>query len=260
MKEIRIAEADIAAVAAWIAEHSEYIFSDTRDEEKSLPPAIKVIRCVLSLRTSYDKVVKPRVETFMSAHPDIKRVNELSDFMASYPTPYKFMQQELINSEQKAKMLQQVVKFLCQITQKTPDISEEESLKRWAIQAKPQDCYSLDIKYFKVAGFQYLRMLFGADTTKPDKHIRDFIFDILNRKFSDIEAVLLLEEASKHVGLSVRDVDAYIWKLGARDSGTNVVHLDPDVAAAFPNEVAVNEALRSVLKERNKENNHVQNN
>ncbi len=31
-------------------------------------------------------------------------------------------------------------------------------------------------------------------------------------------------------------------------AGTNIVRLDPDVAAAFPNEKAVNEALRFVLK------------
>ncbi len=31
-------------------------------------------------------------------------------------------------------------------------------------------------------------------------------------------------------------------------AGTNIIKLDPDVAAAFPNEKAVNEALRFVLK------------
>ncbi len=36
-------------------------------------------------------------------------------------------------------------------------------------------------------------------------------------------------------------------------AGTNIVRLAPDVAAAFPTEEAVNEALRSVLKERSKE-------
>ena len=36
-------------------------------------------------------------------------------------------------------------------------------------------------------------------------------------------------------------------------AGTNVVLLDPDVAAAFPTKEAVNEALRFVLKKRNKE-------
>lgn len=36
-------------------------------------------------------------------------------------------------------------------------------------------------------------------------------------------------------------------------AGANIIKLDPDVAAAFPNEKAVNEALRSLLKEKNKE-------
>ncbi len=31
-------------------------------------------------------------------------------------------------------------------------------------------------------------------------------------------------------------------------AGTNIVRLDPDVAAAFPNDEAVNEALRFILK------------
>ena len=35
-------------------------------------------------------------------------------------------------------------------------------------------------------------------------------------------------------------------------AGTNIVCLTPDVAAAFPNEEAVNEALRFVLKKRSK--------
>ncbi len=219
MKEIHISEADIDAVAAWIAEHSEYICSDTRDEEKSLPPAIKVIRCVLSLRTSYDKVVRRREKNFRSAHLDLKKVTELANFMASYPNPYEFMRQELCyKSERKAGMLQQVVQHACQIVQKTPNVSEEDSLKKWAVQAKPQECYSLDIKYFKVAGFQYLRMLFGADTTKPDLHVINLLSELLDRSVTDIESILLLEAASKRVGLSVRDVDAYIWKRGARPS------------------------------------------
>lgn len=36
-------------------------------------------------------------------------------------------------------------------------------------------------------------------------------------------------------------------------AGTNMIKLDPDVAAAFPNEETVNETLRSILKEKNKE-------
>lgn len=37
----------------------------------------------------------------------------------------------------------------------------------------------------------------------------------------------------------------YVQRLAA---GSNIVRLDPDVAAAFPNEEAVNEALRLLLQ------------
>lgn len=253
MKEVNIAETDVAAVAKRIQDFSSYIPStgvsaDTRSS------AIKVIDCVLSLRTSYDNFVVPRLEAFKLAHPDVKQVTELANFMTSYPTSHAFMIGEFnYNSERKANMLQGVVKFVCQIVQETPDISEEEALKRWAIQARPEECYGLNIKYFKLAGFQYLRMLFGADTAKPDVHIIRFLSDTLKRSVSDIESLLLLEAASARVGFSVRAVDSFIWKRGARGSDTNLVRLDPDVAAAFPTEKTVNEALRSVLKERGKE-------
>ncbi|MDE0555696.1 MAG: hypothetical protein OXI24_15860 [Candidatus Poribacteria bacterium] len=36
-------------------------------------------------------------------------------------------------------------------------------------------------------------------------------------------------------------------------AGTNIVRLEPDAAAAFPSEETVSEALRSLLKEQNKE-------
>jgi len=100
-------------------------------------------------------------------------------------------------------------------------------------------------------------MLFGADTTKPDVHIIGFLSELLNRRISAVEALRLLESASESVGLSVRDVDTYIWQIRARGEQntdkTNTVQLDPDVAAAFPTEEAVNEALRFVLKERGKQ-------
>lgn len=51
------------------------------------------------------------------------------------------------------------------------------------------------------------------------------------------------------------EYDETLLKNGVREkyaeqyaAGTNIVRLDPDVADAFPNEEAVNEALRFVLK------------
>ena len=56
------------------------------------------------------------------------------------------------------------------------------------------------------------------------------------------------------------DYDETLLKNGIRGkyakqyaAGANIARLDPDVATAFPNEEAVNETFRFVLKERSKE-------
>ena len=112
------------------------------------------------------------------------------------------------------------MRYVCTIVEGTPIASEEEALKQWAIHAKPQDYQTLNIKGFGLAGFQYLRMLFGAQTAKPDIYIRRFVSEILKQKVSDVKSLFLLETASERAGLSVRVVDNFIWKSGVRGKGT----------------------------------------
>ena len=261
MKEINIAEADVAAVAMRLKQFSFNIpESKPIGPEWSYPPAVKVIDCVLSLNRKYDTFVVPRLETFMNNRPEIQRTIKLANLIATYPTSHAFMAQELnYNHEDRARILESVVRYVCTIVEGAQTIGKEkEFLKQWAITSKPQDYRMLNIKGFAIAGFQYLRMLFGADTTKPDVHIIRFLSELLDRKVSEPEALRLLEEASKRAGLSVRDVDTYIWQIRARgeqnSTETNTVRLAPDVASAFPTEDAVNEALRSILKEKDIKN------
>ena len=252
MKEANIAEADVAAVAT-ILEQSRSEIIKTATPSWLHPSAVKVIHCVLSLNRNYDKVVSPRLDAFMDNHPDIQGVVELANLMDSYPTPHAFAKQELnYNHKDRAQILRSVVEYTCSIVEESPIVSEEETLKQWAVQANPLDYKTLGIKGFAIAGFQYLRMLCGAGTVKPDRHIMEFLCIHLGRSVPKIESIYLLEAAAERVGLSVRTVDLFIWNTGARGTGTNTVRLAPDVAAAFPNEEAVNEALRSVLKKRSK--------
>lgn len=219
MRVINIAEADVAAVATRLEQLSPNIpgFGPV-DPAWTRPPAVLVIDCVLSLNRNYDTFLLPRLKTFMNNHPKTQRVTGLAKLMASYPTPHAFVQQELnYDYEDCARTLQAVVEFVCQIVEETQTLEEErEILKQWAIQAEPSDYQTLNIGGFAIAGFQYLRMLFGADTTKPDRHIIGFLSEILNRRVSKVEALRLLEAACERLGLSVRAVDKYIWSRGAR--------------------------------------------
>ena len=215
MKEINIAEVDIATVATRLAQMAHEIPKTVAPVSVRFP-AVLVIDCVLSLNRRYDTFVVPRLETFMSNHPEIQQITDLAELIASYPTPHAFVQQELnYNHEDRARILHEVVMFLCTIVQQTPTIPEEKALKQWVVQTQSQT-HRLNIKGFGIAGFQYLCMLFGVNTTKPDIYIIRFVSELLNRNVSALEARDLLEAASERVGLSVRDVDKFIWKRGAR--------------------------------------------
>ena len=228
MKEINIAEADIEAVATEIMKFASDLPSP-EDLVDSRPPAVRVIDCVLSLNRPYDTFVVPRLNIFMGRHPEVQQVSELENLMANYPTPHAFVQQELnYNHEDRARILHEVVTFLRTIAQQTPTIPEEKALRQWVVQARSQT-HRLNIRGFGPAGFQYLCILFGVDTTKPDIYIIRFVSDLLNRNVSDLEAHALLKAASERVGLSVRAVDSYIWNRGARPTeATDIATLDID--------------------------------
>ena len=215
-----ISESDIAALAVKIEEELPHVClaEGSTDYGYNEATAVAVIDCVLSLNRKYDVFVVPRLETFRNRHPEIRKTGELAELMDSYPTPLDFSIKELrYRDENRAKILREVVQFVCTIVQESPTLPEEEVLKDWALQAEPHEAETLGIKGFKIAGFQYLRMLFGADTTKPDVHIIRFIADALNRRVSPYEALALLEAASKRLGYSVREVDSAIWRSRARD-------------------------------------------
>ena len=202
------------------------IASDPLPRDKTVldqSPAVKVMNSVLSLGMKYRTVVK-KLDAFQENNPDVIQVSDLANLIAiaRYPTPIDFLAQEFGYKHKprnimKANAIDDVVKQLCGIINASPSVSEEDAIRQWAFQAKPEGYRVWNITGFKLAGFQWLRMLFGADTTKPDVHILNFLSDTLNEKFPQtskkkkLEAVNLIEETSAHSEFSARDIDRIIW-------------------------------------------------
>ena len=179
-------------------------------------PAVKVINSVLSLGMNYRTVVKPKLDAFQENNPDVIQVSDLANLIASYPTPIDFLIQKFNYKRKpknimKANAINSVVEHLCGIINASPSVPEEDAIRQWALQAKPEGYRVWNIKGFKLAGFQWLRMLFGADTVKPDRHIVNFLSHTLNEKVSPLESVELIEETSAHSEFSARDIDRIIW-------------------------------------------------
>ncbi|MCC6428992.1 MAG: hypothetical protein IT435_19500 [Phycisphaerales bacterium] len=176
-------------------------------------PPVQVIDCVLSLRKKYDRVVVPRVNRFLRAYPEVDSCKKLLDLIHVFRSPLDFMQSVLdLNSPTKAHSLLGVTSWLDRIQHDFAGETETHRLQAWAAAAKPQDHLTVGVKHFAIAGFQYLRMRFGADTVKPDAHILGYIAAVIGRPVSEIEGVTMLEDASKLAGVSARRIDGLIWE------------------------------------------------
>ncbi len=178
--------------------------------------ALRVIDCVLSLNRKYISFVVPRLESFERHYPKVRTVADLKRKIASFETPSKFVSQCLnYNHDARAKTLANVVDWLSTVSGNGNYDEQALSLKQWAENAKPGDHVGLGISGFGLGGFQYLRMLFGANTTKPDTHIQQFVASCVGHKVSDVKALALMDAAASEAGVSLRDLDTTVWESAA---------------------------------------------
>jgi hypothetical protein len=137
--------------------------------------------------------------------------------MAAYGSEYDFVATTLHYKDAKrATTLANVVRWLATIA---GDGTRSEQLKRlhaWACKTVCADYRDLKIHGFGPAGFQYLRMLFGANTAKPDRHICAWVAAATGHPIKPLAASMLLERAAGEAGFRLRDVDTSIWESSAR--------------------------------------------
>jgi len=191
------------------------------DRTWSREPAVRVLDCVLSLNRPHDALIVATLDRFAREHPGIRTVPDLQALMARYQSPSAFVTEVLNYRPGYAGVLSAIVRWLATVSGGGSYAEQLSNLQRWAAKAAPSDHQKLLIKRFGLAGFQYLRMLFGANTTKAESHIRRFVTTCIGREVSAMEAVNLLEEAALETGISLRDLDTTIWESSARGNSTS---------------------------------------
>lgn len=177
-------------------------------------PALNILDCVLSLNRNYELVVKPRIIDFKNKHPDCYSIQDLLALIDKYKHDYvRFTTNELnLNHADRGRIIDEVCQYLLIEISSYKDDDQLANLKTWAINARPGDSYFIGIKGFGIAGFQYLRMLFGAQAIKPDTHIIKFISDTIGLTLNDNQALFVLDKAANKIGYPLRDLDFQIWK------------------------------------------------
>ena len=212
----------IEADARRVAERITTDFTTIRNPDHWIwrqTPAAKVIDCVLSLRKKYATVVVPRVREFVERHPTVRSCDDLLALIAEHESPAAFIADQLrMRSPDKGAAIAGVAAYLVDMQQRFDHADEEQRLQAWAQWARPGDYLAVDVHRFGLAGFQYLRMLFGASTVKPDVHILNYLTEVLGRRVTDVQAVYILERAAELAGIDAIKLDVTIWERGSGHS------------------------------------------
>lgn len=183
--------------------------------------ALCVMDCVLSLNRRYDSVVFPRITAFSARHPEVIELAQLKLLFGEFAEVGQFSAQRLnYNDVRREQTLRGVVDYMLSVQTNRAGATERERLQTWAHSVRPSDYISVGVKGFGLSGFQYMRMLFGVQTSKPDVHVKRFVSETIGRQVNDITALSLLEQAAAKARLPLREVDGAIWEAGARPVNT----------------------------------------
>jgi len=194
--------------------------STTSNPQNSLgnyPNAVLVcIDAVLSINRKYYKFVVPRITYFQDNYSNITTLKELLNLIKEKGIE-GFSECWNYKHDARVEILYSLVNRLIEIKDKYNANTEIESLRIWAKESLPNDYKNFNVNGIGLATYQYIRMMLGASTIKPDVHIKRTISNILNRNVSDIESINLFEQACKKLKVDTATIDHNLWLLLANN-------------------------------------------
>ncbi len=194
-----------------------HVFKEFGDIEipdhKQMSAALSVLDCVLSLGRRYKSFVEPRIAAFATKNPDFTGLIDLLNMIKSYSSPKEFGMEKLdYNHDERMRTIVGVTRYLIVEQTNYAGDTEIKRLQAWANSSVPTDCAFVGVRGFDLAGFQYLRMLFGAQTSKPDVHIVNFVSETIGRRVEPEVALSMLKIAAERTNLPLLALDGAIWE------------------------------------------------
>jgi hypothetical protein len=176
-------------------------------------PVLICIDAVLSINRRYNGFVVPRISRFRYRFPHITTLTHLKELVSQ--RGYEgFAGVWDYEHADRVRILDQLIAWFLGEKKRQREPDDLVVMRRWA------DGFRLDrereplIAGLGPATLQYLRMLLGVSTAKPDRYIRRAVAGALGHPVSDEEAVQVVTEAARapEVGAEPAALDYAIWK------------------------------------------------
>lgn len=181
---------------------------------------------VLSINRNYYNFVVPRIKSFQNNFSDIDTLSKLAQMIDSLGEQ-NFCEVWNYAHLERVRILHQVCtslgKICSEMSEYTLNSSEILLLRKWATDLDLKNNDLIKIKGIGIASVQYLRILLGIDTVKPDIHIKKSIKNIYDKNLSDTATIKFIEKVSMEMGLNTRMIDAFVWNLFSSRSKNEII-------------------------------------
>lgn len=170
------------------------------------------VDAVLSINRPYARFVRPRVERFARIFPglgELQLFRQRIEGLTGEEIAREFLD---TRDALRGALLDRLTKRLLELAGGSLGEGEMGKLKRWALEQTPASHTSFGVPGIGIATFQYLRMLLGVDTVKPDTHVGGFVSSAVGRRLRAEEVILLVERSATVLGASAIAVDHAIWR------------------------------------------------
>ncbi|WP_394742917.1 hypothetical protein [Natronococcus roseus] len=164
---------------------------------------------------NYENIVKPNVESFRDQFVNSGKVQSLAD-LTELEHDSEFAESFTIGHP---NIVHDVAAALLEKAE--PDADDLDLLQTWAANADPKQYQSDpvgDVHGIGPATFQYLRMIAGADTVKPDVQVEKFITELETEhsefdvdSSSKLELIDSCRWLATHSTYSMIEIDQIAW-------------------------------------------------
>ena len=177
------------------------------------------IDAVLSINRKYYSFVVPRIKNFQENYSNIDTLLKLKELIKS-SSIQQFSKIWDYNHPQRFEVLTNLVEKLIDCSNiKDLDSSESElkKLRSWARSTNVYDYKNFNVRGIGITTYQYIRMLLGTKTVKPDTHIKKYIFSVLNKNLNEYDIIDIFEKACKSENIDIAKADHSLWKQCAQN-------------------------------------------
>ncbi len=194
---------------------------DVKPKEWDYESAVLILSdAILSVRRPYEAVVLPIIDRIRQNRLHENSLEQLVQLIDTRGPQY-LMDLWRYKDLERVVRLRALSQRFVHLKSKMGLHEDMEVLKRWARSATVEGAKTFGVKGVGIATYQYLRIMSGIDTVKPDAHLKQAVKDAIGHHCSDFDVIGLFEATAKRMGIPARKLEYATWKYHsdkARDS------------------------------------------